>query len=317
MNKGFYITSNFDINVDSLDIEDSFEFRSEIDLQNFPDVLKIYKPISTEIGFYFINKLGGVIAFQFISENITEEKALEIYRNYSEPEDNYQYYEKLLKNIENTFGEKRIPFSISNLSINLFEEKVKWDYYRLNSDSIQYFVECSFIFQLTKSLHLNLLNSTPDFESTFDFEILLNQSKNVFCLESPRNFLVNETEIREYINYYESWHLSLSIKDLKERYKLSIINYNHYNNIKNNNSTVRINIFIISITTITLINLIPFLSEIWPESIDKKSLTKLILCLGSFILLLTIFKPVGNGIKNLKRKNYKMITKGFMKKNKI
>jgi len=149
MNKGFYITSNFDINVDSLDIEDSFEFRSEIDLRNFPDVLKIYKPISTEIGFYFINKLGGVIAFQFISENITEEKALEIYSNYSEPEDNYQYYEKLLKNIENTFGEKRIPFSISNLSINLFEEKVKWDYYRLNSDSIQYFVECSFILLLT------------------------------------------------------------------------------------------------------------------------------------------------------------------------
>lgn len=297
LEKGSYIvaTLNLDEIIFKNFITKKLAFRDyNTSIGYYPDVLIIYEPIISPLGIHFINKLGSVVSFLKFGDDLTENQVFEFYKNYDTEKDKTNTHQRLKLELKNTFGYEKEPDTISNVSIDLFnEEKIKYDYYRIYSDKFQFLLESLFIFQLCKSLETNLMNFNPKNISTYKNISIFEQVKGLVNIEKPRHFLISDNERKIIQLYYEEWDLENRIKNLKESFLLSIYNLNFIDSYKEKRQRETLNLFLIAITFISLIEVVPILSQLY--EINSSFLMILIF----FAILIVVFLIYNKQMKNL------------------
>jgi len=316
LEKGSYIvaTLNLDEIIFKNFITEKLAYRDyNTSIGYYPNVLIIYEPIISPLGIHFVNKLGSVVSFLKFGENFTENQIFEFYNNYDTEKDKTNTHQRLKLELKNTFGYEKEPDTISNVSIDLFkEEKIKYDYYRIYSEKFQFLLESLFIFQLCKSLETNLMNFNPKNISTYKNISIFEQVKGLVNIENPRYFLISDNERKIIQLYYEEWDLENRIKNLKESFLLSTYNLNFIDSYKEKRQRETLNLFLIALTFISLIEVVPILSQLY--KFDSNKLMIFIIFSILFVVFLIYNKQMKNLIDHLyhyfkmKRISKKIIT---------
>lgn len=301
---GNYIVFTFDIEHFQLKIfkkTRALAYRQLTEFISLPEVLKIYEPFETTLCKYYINETGQVVSFYKILQTLSEDGLFEFYKNYDEENDIEKTHKKVLKDIKSTFGASIEPDSVSLLSVDKFEnEKIKWDHYRIFNNKFQTFLECQFIYQLNKSFDKNLMNYQKDHNSYYHNKIMWSLSPSLFSVVNPRDFILNDDEVKEYTIFYNEWELTSQVKNLSEKFNFLMLNSTHKNDKSKQNQKNILNFFLLSITIVSTINLIPILDKIFRTKINQVLYAQVILFLALVIFLVLFYKP----IKSVTRKIY-------------
>jgi hypothetical protein len=281
----------------------------------YPNVLLINEPIETTSCVFYVNRIGCVVSFQFIGDKLNESEIYDIYKKYDTIEDENKNHVKLKKEILKTFGLDIEPDSISNVAIDMFEELIKPHYYRINNDKTQTFIEALFIFQLCKSFEQNLNNNLLYQADKKLANIIFTQANNLFNLEDPRHFFINQIEKNKMEIFYDSWDLKYRVKTLKERYKLTILNNNYLESVRNKKQSFILNIFLIILTFLSLIEIVPILKSIY--QFDEKIQMIVLIVFISILIFILFIKEIIQRTKEIiyKFKEWLILKKIF--KNRI
>jgi hypothetical protein len=318
---GNFIVFTFDIEhfqLKMLTKARNLAFREKSEFKTLPEVLKIYEPFETTLCEYYLNKIGQVVSFYQINQTLSEDSLYQFYLDYDKLADLNRTHKKVLKDINNTFGINIEPDTVSILSVDKFEEeKIKWDHCRISNDKFQTFIECQFIYQLGNSFNKNLMNYQKNHNSYYHNKIMWNLSPSFFSVGSPREFLINDDEIKDFEVFYKEWNISTIIKKLSDKFNLLMRNSQHKSEKSKNAQQNILNFFLLSLTIFSTIKIIPVLAEIFPGKIDSIIFTKTILWLSLITFSILFFKPIIYEIKKAFYFVKNIITFSKIKKNKV
>jgi len=318
--KGNYIVLTFDIEffqLKKVNKDRNLAFRKISEFEFLPEVIKVYNPFDTVLCKYYTNNTGQVISFYKIEKTLNEQGLLRYFNNYGTENDKDKIHDKIKKDIEVTFGVSIEPDTVSILSIDEFDEKIKWDHYRIDSKSFQSFLESQFIFQLTKSFDKNLNRYQLNFNNYYRQKIMLNLAPSLFSVTIPRDFIINDDETKGLNRFYEAWSLTTNIQNLKEKFRLLSINSDLTLKEIDNRQNLILNFFLLSLTLITTISIIPSLKRVFPEQINEANSIKIILTSSILVFIFLFFKPLKTLILNIYYWSKNKRTYFKMKKNRI